>query len=144
MLKITKDIEIPINRAEALEYHYELYTLLKSIYMISHIPLALAAHLFVEIYIDIIEYKPFSTNGHKYIVHLLDCYSNYQWIFFAKTKETIFEKFVEVVTFLENQTSLKVQMIYLNNSTKFYLIELITFASRKGIHLKLIILGVSS
>jgi len=108
MLKTTKDTEIFISRTKVLKYHCKLCILLKSIYIISYTLLTPAICLFIKIYIDTIKYKPLSINGYKYIVHLLDRYSNYQWIFFTKTKETIFEKFIEVVTFLKNQTGLKV------------------------------------
>ncbi len=78
MLKIVKDIKIPINRIKILEYHYKLYTLSKSICIISYILLALIIRCFIEIYIDIIGYKLLSINGYKYIIYLLDCYFNYQ------------------------------------------------------------------
>ncbi len=144
VLKVVKNIEIFISRVKILEYYCELYILLKSIRMIFYIFLAPVTRLFIKIYIDIIEYKLLSINRYKYIVYLLDCYSNYQWIFFTKIKKTIFEKFVEVVIFLENQTSLKVQVIYLDNSIEFYPIKLATFVLGKGIYLKLIILRASS
>jgi len=78
VLKIAKDVGIFISRVEALEYHYKLCTLSKSIHMISYIPLALTARCLIKIYIDIIEYKSLSTNGYRYIVYLLDRYFNYQ------------------------------------------------------------------
>ncbi len=88
--------------------------------MIFYIPLPLAVHPFVEICMDTIEYKPLSINGYKYIVYILNCYFNYQWIFFAKTKEMIFVKFIEFIIFIENQTlGLKIQVIHLDNGTEF-------------------------
>src|SRR6266566_1902130 len=74
VLKIVKDVEIFINKTEVLEYHYKLYMLSKSIYVIFYIFLAPIARYLVKIYVDIIKYKLLSTNGHRYIVHLLDCY----------------------------------------------------------------------
>ena len=108
VLKATKDVEIFINKIETLKYHYKPYILSKSIYIISYTFLALIARCFIKIYIDIIEYKLLSTNNYKYIIHLLNRHFNYQCIFFVKTKEIIFEKFVEVLIFLKNQTSLKI------------------------------------
>ena len=144
ILKTTKDAEIFINRAKVLEYYYKLYMLSKSIHMISHTPLTSTSRPFIEIYVDIIKYKPLSTNGHRYIVHLLDRYFNYQWIFFIRTKEAIFEKLIEILIFLKNQTSLKIQIIHLDNGTKFYLIKLAIFTAKKGIHLKPIVLRTSN
>ncbi len=77
ILKTTKNVEIFINRAETLKHYYKHYAVLKSIYIISYIPLAPTICLFAKIYIDIIEYKPFSTNSYKYIVYILDRYFNY-------------------------------------------------------------------
>ncbi len=77
MLKTTKDIGIFINKVETLKYHCKLYTLSKSTYIISYTLLAPTIRCFIEIYIDIIEYKPLSINGHRYIVYLLDRYFNY-------------------------------------------------------------------
>ena len=119
-MKTAKDVDIFINRAKVLKYHYKLYALLKSICVIFYTFLTPAIYSFVKIYIDTIEYKPFSTNGFKYIIYFLDRYFNYQWIFFARMKEIIFEKFVEVVIYLENQVNWTVQVIYLDNGTKFY------------------------
>jgi len=77
ILKTTKDIGILINKAEILKYHYKLYTLSKSIYIISYILLTLTTRCFIKIYIDTIKYKPLLTNGHKCTIHLLDYYFNY-------------------------------------------------------------------
>jgi len=77
MLKIVKDIKIPINRIKILEYHYKLYTLSKSIYIISYIFLTLIVRCLVKIYINIIEYKFLLINNYKYIIFLLDRYFNY-------------------------------------------------------------------
>ena len=102
VLKTTKDTKIPINKTKTIKYHCKLYTLSKSIYIIFYIFLAPTTRYLIKIYIDIIKYKPLSTNGYKYIIHLLDRYSNYQQIFFTKTKKTIFKTFVEIITFLKN------------------------------------------
>ncbi len=144
VLKAAKDAGILISRAEALEYHCKLYTLSKSTYVISYILLAPTTRYFIEIYVNIIKHKPLSINGYKYTIHLLDRYFNYQWIFFIKTKKAIFEKFVEILTFLKNQINLKIHIIYLDNGIKFYPIELATFVIEKSIHLKPIILGTSN
>jgi hypothetical protein len=77
MLKVAKDIEIPISRAEVLEHHCKHCAVSKLTYMIFYTPLALATRSFIEICIDTIEYKLFSTNDYKYIVYILDRYSNY-------------------------------------------------------------------
>src|SRR6266699_4915814 len=144
IMKKTKDVGIPINKIKTLEYHCKFCILSKSTCMISYTLLVPIIRYFVEIYINTIKYKFLSINDYKYVVYLLDRYSNYQWIFFTKTKETIFEKFIEVITFLENQTNLKVQIIYLDNNIEFYPIELITFVIEKGIYLKSIILKASN
>jgi len=123
VFKVTKDIEIFINWTETFKYYCYHYIILKSTYIISYIPLSLIARPFTKIYIDTIEYKPLSINGYKYIIHILDRYSNYQWIFFTKTKEIIFTKFIKFIIFIENQTlSLKIQIIHLDNNIEFYFI----------------------
>ena len=144
MLKIAKDVGIFINKVEILEYHYKLYMLSKSIYIISYISLVPAVYPFAEIYIDTIEYKLSSINRLKYVVYLLDRYFNYQWIFFIRIKEIIFEKFIEIVIYLENQINRTVKVIYLDNGIEFYPIELETFVIGKDIHLKFIILRTSN
>ncbi len=58
--------------------------------MISYILLTPAVRPFVKIYIDIIGYDFPLEKGYRYIVYILDRYFNHHWIFFIKTKETIF------------------------------------------------------
>ena len=67
ILKVIKDVGILINKVEVLEYHYKLYILSKSIYVISYTPFILTVCCFVEIYVDIIKYKLLLINNYKYI-----------------------------------------------------------------------------
>ncbi len=58
--------------------------------MIFYIPFSFTVRPFIEICINTIKYELLLKKENKYIVYILDCYFNYQWIFFAKTKKTIF------------------------------------------------------
>ena len=77
VLKVAKDVGILINKIKILKYYYKFCILSKLIYMIFYISLALIVRCFIKIYVNIIEYKPLSTNGYRYVVHLLNCYFNY-------------------------------------------------------------------
>jgi len=82
-------------------------------------------------------------NGYRYTVYILNRYFNYQWIFFTKTKDKIFKKFIEFIIYIKNQTSsLKIQVIYLDNNIKFYLVQLKTFTTSKKIRIKTIIFSI--
>src|SRR6266566_1697215 len=87
ILKAVKDADIPLNRKKVLNYHCKHYIISKSIYIISYTPLFPAVRLFTKIYINTVQYKSISSNGYKYTVYILDCYSNYQWIFFIKIED---------------------------------------------------------
>ncbi len=78
VFKATKDVDIPLNKKEALNYYYKHCAISKSTRMISHTPFASAAYSFTKIYIDIIEHKLLSTNGYKYAVRSFERYSNRQ------------------------------------------------------------------
>ncbi len=70
--------------------------------MIFYIFLSSVIRLFIEICIDMVQYKPIFSNRYKYIVYILDRYSNYQWIFFMKIEDKVFKKFIEFIMYIEN------------------------------------------
>ena len=78
ILKVIKNTDIPLSREEVLNYHCEYYIMLKSTCIISYTLLSPAIRPFVEIYIDIAQYKPISFNKYKYTVYILNYYFNYQ------------------------------------------------------------------
>ena len=109
IFKVVKNVDIPLNRKKALNYHCEYYIISKSIYMIFYTFFSPAVRPFIEIYVDTVQHKPMSFNRHKYTVHILNRYSNYQQIFFIKTEDKVFKKFIEFIIYIENQTpSLKI------------------------------------
>ena len=77
VLKVTKDVDIPLNKKKVLNYHYEYCIILKSIHVIFYISFSPVVRLFAEIYINIIQYKLMSFNRYKYTVHILNRYFNY-------------------------------------------------------------------
>ncbi len=86
-----------------------------------------------------------SSNRYRYTVYILDYYFNYQWIFFVKTEDKIFKKFIEFIIYIENQIlDLKIQIIHLDNGTEFCLVQLKVFTAPKRIWIKTIVFGVSS
>ncbi len=139
VLKACRDAGIKISDKEAREYHCKWCSLAKSTKIISHQRLAPAARPLAEITADTIEHKPTANGGYRYAVHLLDRYSNYQWIFFARSKDEIYHSFRDWITFIEKQTGLKIQLIHLDNGTEFVFRELNPFCQEHGLYLRAIV-----
>jgi hypothetical protein len=78
VLKTIKDTGISISRTKTIEFYCHSYTISKSTYIIFYTPLSPTTCPLAKIYVDTIEYKPPFEKGNKYIVYVLDRYSNYQ------------------------------------------------------------------
>ena len=143
ILKACHDAGIEISRQEAMKHHCPACFQAKSTKNISHEHLAPAVRPFAEITMDTIEHKPLSQKGHRWSVHILDRCSNYNWIFFAKTKDEIHDRVIEFLDFMENQTGLRVQVVHIDNGTEFNLTKLEEEAAKRRFLLRTIVPGAS-
>ena len=64
------------------------------------------------------------------------------WITFLQDKSQGFQKFLDFLTYIENQTQLPVQVIGLDEGTEFSPLELRQLANQKGILLRTLALAI--
>lgn len=69
--------------------------------------------------VDMVKHNPPAMLGYRYSVHIIDVYSNYHWVKFAKTKQECFAALQDWVTMVQNQTNRTIKMIGIDGGTEF-------------------------
>jgi hypothetical protein len=69
--------------------------------------------------IDTVLHKDASHLGYKYSLHIIDVWSNYQWVKFIRTKDGILLAFQEWVEMMENYTGRRIKIVGLDGGTEF-------------------------
>ena len=134
VLKACKDAGISMKQPST--FHCESCSLGKSTQLISREQPIKATRPLALLHVDTIEHKPIGYKGFKYSMHFVDSYSAMNWITFLQDKSQGFQKFLDFLTYIENQTQLPVQAIGLDEGTEFSPSELRQLANQKGISLR--------
>ena len=132
VLKACKDAGIRVQQPT----YCESCRLGKSTQIISRESPPKAVRPLALIYVDTIEHKPTGYKGYKYSMHFVDLYSGMNWIVFLQTKDQGFQKLLDFINYIENQTQLSIQAIGLDEGTEFSLSELRQLSAKKGIAIR--------
>ncbi|KAG7591060.1 Zinc finger CCHC-type superfamily [Arabidopsis thaliana x Arabidopsis arenosa] len=76
---------------------------------------------------------PFSLGKCQYFMSIIDDYTRKVWVYFLKTKDEAFEKFVEWVGLVENQSDKRVKTLRTDNGLEFCNKQFDSFCESKGI-----------
>lgn len=135
-IKACRDAGIRIDEKQAKEHHCQWCAQGKSVKIISHDSLARPTRALAEVYVDTIQHTPRAKSSFQYAVHMIDRFSNYQWIFFTRTKDEIYAKFTQWINYIEKQTGLEVLTVQLDNGREFNLVEFMDFSTNCGIQMR--------
>ncbi|GJX69853.1 putative RNA-directed DNA polymerase [Tanacetum coccineum] len=100
-------------------------------------PFPLSDHKSVKpgelVYLDLWgPYRVSSREGFKYILTIVDDYSRAVWTYLLKTKDKIFDCFVNFIKLIHNQFNAKIKTIRSDNGTKFVNKKMFTLFSDLG------------
>ena len=76
---------------------------------------------------------PPSLSSCQYFVSFIDDYSRKTWIYFLRTKDEAFQKFVEWKILIENQTGKKINRLKTGNGLEFCNNEFDKYCAKNGI-----------
>jgi transposase InsO family protein len=74
-----------------------------------------------------------SINGYVYYVSFIDDYSHKTWIYFLKSKDEVFSKFMEFKALIENLSERKIKILKSDNGGEYTSKEFIIFCRDVGI-----------
>jgi hypothetical protein len=112
-LKAADQAGIRLSNKPNGRFHCESCELAKSHQIISREPQTPAERPFQRVHFDLIEYKK-GWGDKKWAIHFQDAYSNYQWVRMLASKREIRPTVMEWLDFIENQTSLRPQIIHID------------------------------
>lgn len=76
---------------------------------------------------------PFSLGRFQYFISFIDDYTRKVWVYFLKTKDEAFEKFVDWINLVENQSEKKVKTLRTDNGLEVFNRQFDEYCGAKGI-----------
>ncbi|XP_071712191.1 uncharacterized protein [Rutidosis leptorrhynchoides] len=78
-------------------------------------------------------YRVTSREGYKYFLTIVDDYTRAVWVYLLKSKDEVFENFVNYANLLLNQFEKRIKVIRTDNGTEFLNSQMKNFTNKKGI-----------
>ena len=88
---------------------------------------------FELIHMDTVTIKNESLYGNKYFISILDDYTRYGWVLFIKSKDEVFENFLNWYKIIKNIFGKSIKYLRTDNGTEFTNNKILNFCNENGI-----------